>query len=97
MMVPINRNLLLALAVRHSKGGANFYFSRVRDCSKQRPDDSSLFILSSEIVIKDRKKSHWMNGDQRNLSPGDRHSINAALRAEFRTHAWFGVELKACW
>ena len=29
MVVPVDRNLLLALAVRYGEGGANLYLSRV--------------------------------------------------------------------
>ena len=76
VVVPINCNLLLALAVRHGKGGANLHFSRVRDGSKKRTDDPGLFIFSSEIVIKDREKCNWVNGNRRNLGPESRRPIN---------------------
>jgi len=97
MMVPINSNLLLALAVGYGERGANLYFSRVRDCSKKCPNDSRLFMLSSEIVIKDREKGNRMNGDRRNLGPKSRRLINVVRRANLQTHAWLGVEPKACW
>ena len=97
MVVPVNRNLLLAFTVRHGERGANLYFTRVRDGSKQRPNDSSLLILSSKIVIKDREKGNRMNVDRRNLSPEKRYSVNACQHANLQTHAWLDVELKACW
>ena len=52
MMISINRNLLFTLTVRHGIGGANFYFSGIRDGSKECADDPSLFILSPKIMIK---------------------------------------------
>ena len=97
MMVPIDRNLLLTFTVRHGKGGANLYFSRVRNGSKQRPNDSSLFIFPSKKVIKDREKGDWMNDDRGNLSPENRNFVNAVQRGDFRTHAWLDVGLNACW
>ena len=97
VVVPVNRNLLLVLTVRHREGGANFYLSRVRDSSEQCPNDSGLFILSSKIMIKDREKGNWMDSDRRSLSPGNRYLINAVQRVGLQTHAWLGVELKACW
>jgi hypothetical protein len=97
MVVPVNRNLLLTFAVRHSKRGANLYFSRVRDSSKQRPNDPSLFIFSPEIVIKYREKGNWMNGDRRNFSPGIRYSINEVKCVDVRTYVWLAVEPNACW
>ena len=97
MVVPIDRNLLLTFTVRYGKGGANFYFSRVRNSSKQCPNDSSLFILPPKKVIKDREKGDWMNDDRGNLSPENRNFVNAVQRGGLRTHAWLDVGLNACW
>ena len=97
MVVPIDCNLLLTFTVRHSKGGADLYFSRVRNGSKQCPNDSSLFILPPKKVIKDREKGNRMNGDRRNLSPINKNLVNAVQRGYLHTHAWLGPELNACW
>lgn len=71
VVITINDNLLLAFAVGHGIRRANFYFSRVRDGSKKCSNNPGLFILSPEIVIKDREKSNWMNCDRRNPRPGN--------------------------
>ena len=62
MVLHIDGNLLVRLAVQNSKRGSHFYFVFISD-TKERSDNPFLGIGAAKVVVEDGEEGDGVDGD----------------------------------
>lgn len=62
MVLHIDGDLLVRLAVQNGKRGSHFYFVFISD-TEEGPNDSFLRIAAAKVVVEDGEKGNRVDGD----------------------------------